>query len=200
MNEISSSSKFSLVPFVINGGNATVFAYGQTGSGKTYTMTAMEELLSESLFACLRERNEDSLSVHVSFFEIYGGRCIDLLNSRKRLAVREDGRGQVQIAGLVRKEVRSETELREYIKRGNATRSTSKTEMNEASSRSHAICQLTIMDSAAKAVRGKYSLIDLAGSERASDMTACAEYATTSSSLEASNATSGWIVMRSMFV
>ena len=32
-------------------------------------------------------------TVYVSYFEIYGGRCQDLLNARQRLQVREDGSG-----------------------------------------------------------------------------------------------------------
>ena len=38
--------------------------------------------------------------VTVSFFEIYGGRCQDLLNNRNRLVVREDGQGDVCVADL----------------------------------------------------------------------------------------------------
>jgi hypothetical protein len=36
------------------------------------------------------------LQVLVSFFEIYGGRCQDLLNNRQRLNIREDGAGEVR--------------------------------------------------------------------------------------------------------
>jgi kinesin family member 2/24 len=40
------------------------------------------------------------MQVTVSFFEIYGGRCQDLLNNRNRLIVREDGQGDVCVADL----------------------------------------------------------------------------------------------------
>ena len=84
-----------LIPFVLDGGNATVFAYGQTGSGKTYTMTGMQEMTARDVFRTLEEEHpHEDLGVKVSFFEIYGGRCIDLLNKRSKLSIREDGRGK----------------------------------------------------------------------------------------------------------
>ncbi len=158
-----------LIPFVLAGGNATVFAYGQTGSGKTYTMTALQEMAAEDIFDSLeRKYAHENLTVTVSFFEIYGGRCIDLLNHRARLSIREDGRGNVVIGGLKEHVVGSSKSMLEVIHAGHAARATSKTEMNEASSRSHAICQVQIKERGGIA-RGKFSLIDLAGSERAAD-------------------------------
>lgn len=62
-------------------------AYGQTGSGKTYTMMGIQEMAVQDLFNDLEGSND--LDVTVSFFEIYGGRCQDLLNERHRLIVRE---------------------------------------------------------------------------------------------------------------
>ena len=55
--------------------------------------------MAQDLFAELDQRPEHGLLVFVSFFEIYGGRCQDLLNNRYRLEVREDGKGEVVIAG-----------------------------------------------------------------------------------------------------
>lgn len=88
----------TLVPFVLSGGRATVFAYGQTGSGKTFTMQGIQQFVADDLFALLEryeEQNQTNVQVQVSYFEIYGGRCQDLLNSRQRLNVREDGGGEV---------------------------------------------------------------------------------------------------------
>jgi kinesin family protein 2/24 len=64
-----------------------VFAYGQTGSGKTYTMMAIQDMAAQDIFKTIGGNTGEG--VKVSFFEIYGGRCIDLLNSRTRLSIRE---------------------------------------------------------------------------------------------------------------
>ena len=42
-----------------------------------------------------------SLRVYVSFFEIYGGRCYDLLNKRKKLKILEDGDNRVIFCGYL---------------------------------------------------------------------------------------------------
>lgn len=67
-----------LVSLVGGGGIVTCFAYGQTGSGKTFTMNGLQELVVNEMFQKLGK----SYQVTVSFFEIYGGRCLDLLNKK----------------------------------------------------------------------------------------------------------------------
>ncbi|CAM9960373.1 unnamed protein product [Ectocarpus fasciculatus] len=159
-----------LVPFVLSRGRATVFAYGQTGSGKTYTMVGIQKNATSDLFDQLGQMpGGGSLSVHVSFFEIYGGRCQDLLNHRHRCVVREDGKGEVVIAGLQEKEAMDAEGLEEFIADGNRNRTTHATESNDQSSRSHAICQICVRDVSNGRLYGKLSLIDLAGSERGAD-------------------------------
>ncbi|KAG5175498.1 P-loop containing nucleoside triphosphate hydrolase protein [Tribonema minus] len=172
-----------LVPFVLDGGRATVFAYGQTGSGKTYTMVGIQRQCAEDLFRALTAAPPTrrgsaggaaaaaaTLEVYVSFFEIYGGRCQDLLNRRHRLDVREDGQGDVHIAGLEEFQAASAEELEQLIDRGNRNRTTHATESNDTSSRSHAICQIALKEAGGGGrLHGKLSLIDLAGSERGAD-------------------------------
>eukprot|EP00968_Pinguiococcus_pyrenoidosus_P008402 scaffold602_cov298-Pinguiococcus_pyrenoidosus.AAC.6 len=114
-------------------------------------------------------RASNAYSVGVSFFEIYGARVQDLLNRRHRLAVREDGKGEVCIAGLEEVECNNCEELHDLIEAGNANRTTHATESNDTSSRSHAICQIHVRRRSSGKVHGKLSLIDLAGSERAAD-------------------------------
>jgi len=109
------------------------------------------------------------LSVFVSYFEIYGGRCQDLLNERHRLSVREDGKGDVVIGELCEKEAGTEGELWGYIEEGNRNRTTHATEVNDVSSRSHAVCQIVLRGGKTGATWGKLSLVDLAGSERGGD-------------------------------
>ncbi|EQC32622.1 kinesin family member 2/24 [Saprolegnia diclina VS20] len=161
-----------LIQFVFNeGGRATVFAYGQTGSGKTYTMEGIQSQAATDLFAQLdkwRDTTGQTLELWMSFFEIYGGQCQDLLR-QKRLTIREDGNGEVQIVDLDEVRIHSEAELLQTMQRGNALRTTHATEMNDQSSRSHSICQLHIREAGSMKLHGKLSLIDLAGSERGAD-------------------------------
>ena len=64
----------------------TCFAYGQTGSGKTYTVSATTKLAISDMF----KQGRGGTRFFMSFFEIYGGKCMDLLNGKKKLAILED--------------------------------------------------------------------------------------------------------------
>ncbi|XP_040819763.1 kinesin-like protein KIF24 [Ochotona curzoniae] len=164
-----------LIQHIFNGGNATCFAYGQTGAGKTYTMIGTHEnpglyaLAAKDIFRQLEvSQPRRHLFVWISFYEIYCGQLYDLLNKRKRLFAREDSKHTVQIVGLRELQVESVGLLLEVILKGSKERSTGATGVNADSSRSHAIIQIQIKDSA-KRTFGRISFIDLAGSERAAD-------------------------------
>ncbi|KAM5568960.1 kinesin-like protein KIN-13A [Rosa sericea] len=179
-----------IIPLIFERTKATCFAYGQTGSGKTFTMQPLPIRAAEDLVRLLHQpvyRNQ-RFKLWLSYFEIYGGKLYDLLSERKKLCMREDGRQQVCIVGLQEFEVSDVQIVKEYIERGNATRSTGSTGANEESSRSHAILQLVVKkhtevkDSRGRInidvneprsgkVVGKISFIDLAGSERGADTT-----------------------------
>ncbi|XP_062064035.1 kinesin-like protein KIF24 [Lepus europaeus] len=164
-----------LIQHIFNGGNATCFAYGQTGAGKTYTMIGTHQnpglyaLAAKDIFRQLEvSQPRRHLFVWISFYEIYCGQLYDLLNRRKRLFAREDSKHVVQIVGLRELQVDSVELLLEAILKGSKERSTGATGVNADSSRSHAIIQIQIKDSA-KRTFGRISFIDLAGSERAAD-------------------------------
>jgi kinesin family member 2/24 len=91
----------------------------------------------------------------------------DLLNHRHRLEIREDGSGEVQIAGLEELIATTADAMLGIIEMGNKNRTTHATESNDVSSRSHAICQIMVRNNGR--LVGKLSLIDLAGSERGAD-------------------------------
>jgi kinesin family protein 2/24 len=157
-----------LVDFVTSGGRATVFAYGQTGSGKTFTMQGVQKFVAEDLFALI-DAMDSPIQVYVSYFEIYGGRCQDLLNNRNRLNVREDGSGEVVVSDMLEVVADSAATLQSIIDTGNRNRTTHATESNDESSRSHAICQIALKHGSTDQLLGRFSLIDLAGSERGAD-------------------------------
>jgi kinesin family member 2/24 len=150
-----------LCPFIANGGTVTCFAYGQTGSGKTFTMKGLQSMVAQDLFL------SSSFTFYVSFFEIYGGRCFDLLNERCKLSILEDGNGNIQVQGLMERSATNKDELLNIIDYGNSIRTTRSTTSNEDSSRSHAVCQISLKQN--NKTIGKLRLVDLAGSERAQD-------------------------------
>ena len=158
------------------GANATVFAYGQTGSGKTHTMTSCYEEVARDVCLGARQRN---LRVEVSFYEVYAGKCFDLLAERKRVRALEDARGRVRVVGLTERVVSEPHEVLALAEEGAACRKTSRTDANASSSRSHSVFQIALKGDAAsekKSLAGddeslgaRLSLVDLAGSERGAD-------------------------------
>jgi kinesin family protein 2/24 len=160
-----------LVDHVFNGGRATCFAYGQTGSGKTFTMMGKQGNKGLYLLAAIDifERLDANQTISLSFYEIYNGKLYDLLNNRNKLFAREDSKSNVNIVGLSEMEVNDVNSLMQVIDYGNSIRATGSTGANADSSRSHAILQISIKLKGSNKVFGKFSFIDLAGSERGAD-------------------------------
>ncbi|KAH6556064.1 hypothetical protein KP509_1Z207300 [Ceratopteris richardii] len=178
-DEVYSLTIKPIIPTIFQHTKATCFAYGQTGSGKTYTMQPLPLRACQDIFNTMYHPSykNQGLQLWLSFFEIYGGKLYDLLNDRRKLFMREDGRQQVCIVGLKEFSVSDVDEVKDYIERGSASRSTGSTGANEESSRSHAILQLVVKKHSQKKdermgkLVGKFSFIDLAGSERGADTT-----------------------------
>ncbi|XP_037538193.1 kinesin-like protein KIF2C [Nematolebias whitei] len=180
--------KFSAQPLVksiFEGGMATCFAYGQTGSGKTHTMgggftgrhqnsaTGIYAFAAQDVFTYLTHRKYAhlDLSVYVSFFEIYNGKVYDLLNKKAKLRVLEDDRQQVQVVGLEEVCVSTAEDVIKMLQIGSACRTSGQTSANANSSRSHAVLQIGLRrNDRAATLYGKFSLVDLAGNERGTDV------------------------------
>jgi kinesin family protein 2/24 len=168
--EIYKSLLCPMLDKLFNDGIVTIFAYGQTGSGKTFTMIALQNLAIGDIFRLAENDYADqNPQISLSFYEIYSGRILDLLNNKKRLQVLEDHNNKVQVKGLQEIGVETEEELKEAIEYGNSVRTTKATQANDTSSRSHAICSINVRDGNGS-VLGKFLLVDLAGSERAQDI------------------------------
>lgn len=167
----------------MQGYNASVFAYGSTGAGKTYTMLGTEDqpgIMMQSideLFNCIdKYENERDYKLKISYVEVYNENIKDLLTDREEsLDLREDTVKGVCVAGVTEIMTTNVDEIMTYIRQGNRQRTKERTDANEASSRSHAVLQFTVehKDKAhginAEINIAKLSLIDLAGSERASN-------------------------------
>uniref|UniRef100_A0A671WCH4 plus-end-directed kinesin ATPase n=1 Tax=Sparus aurata TaxID=8175 RepID=A0A671WCH4_SPAAU len=169
------------------GYNVCIFAYGQTGAGKSYTMMGRQEkdqqgiipLLCEDLFTKINDSNNDnsmSYSVEVSYMEIYCERVRDLLNPKNKgnLRVREHPLMGPYVEDLSKLAVTSYNDIQDLMDSGNKARTVAATNMNETSSRSHAVFNIIFtqkkhdMDSENTSEKvSKISLVDLAGSERA---------------------------------
>lgn len=117
------------------------------------------------------------MTVKVSYVQIYCERLVDLLSPdtpSTDLSIREDSKRGVYVEGAALTHVRSWQECLECLELGNTHRSTASTNMNAASSRSHAIFLLLLErreeSSSASSSRVHVSqlcMVDLAGSERA---------------------------------
>lgn len=173
-----------LLDSVLDGYNATVFAYGATGCGKTHTITGTAQqpgiifLTMQELFEKINERSEDKATeLSLSYLEIYNETIRDLLvpgGSKQGLMLREDTNQAVTVAGLTSHHPRNVQEVMDMIVHGNEYRTVSPTEANAVSSRSHAVLQINIAQRDRNAsvnephTMATLSIIDLAGSERAS--------------------------------
>lgn len=166
----------ALIDTVFEGGSATCFAYGQTGSGKTHTMLGSGDepglyaLAAKEMF----DRLDTSVSLTVSFYEIYSGKLYDLLNGRRLLRCLEDERHNVNIRGLTEHVSANVCDVMQIIERGSRNRSSGCTGANDTSSRSHAILEIRLRRNGEEKSGGKFTFIDLAGSERGADTLDCA--------------------------
>ncbi|XP_062559915.1 kinesin-like protein unc-104 isoform X2 [Armigeres subalbatus] len=169
-----------------DGYNVCIFAYGQTGAGKSYTMMGKQEenqegvipMICKDLFRRIQETESVDLkySVEVSYMEIYCERVRDLLNPKNKgnLKVREHPLLGPYVEDLSKLAVTSYQDIHDLIDEGNKARTVAATNMNETSSRSHAVFTIFFtqrrvdkMTSLETEKVSKISLVDLAGSERA---------------------------------
>ncbi|XP_044206823.1 kinesin-like protein KIF1B isoform X2 [Thunnus albacares] len=175
-----------MLQHAFEGYNVCIFAYGQTGAGKSYTMMGKQEegqegiipMLCEDLFEKINDNKEEDLSysVEVAYMEIYCERVRDLLNPKNKgnLRVREHPLLGPYVEDLSKLAVTSYTDIADLMDAGNKARTVAATNMNETSSRSHAVFTIVFTqrrhdsetDLSTEKV-SKISLVDLAGSERA---------------------------------
>ena len=172
-----------LVDSVLDGFNGTIFAYGQTGTGKTYTMEGVKNDAEnrgvipnsfEHIFSHIAKSENQLYLVKASYLEIYMEDVRDLLakDQTKNLELKERPDTGVYVKDLSTFVCKSISEIEHVMNVGNQNRSVGRTNMNEHSSRSHAIFIITVecseQDTSGEShIRvGKLNLVDLAGSER----------------------------------
>jgi len=179
-----------IIHSVINGVNGAIIAYGQTGSGKTHTMMGPRgaQALIDGDFddselglvprALLElqahaRQSEGAVQLRVSYVEVYQERIIDLLSvvkpsSQRGRQIQKHKETGLWVSEVVETPVESAREALEIMRTGNKRRTKASTEMNQDSSRSHAIFIVTVTN-ATDATSQRFAqlyLADLAGSER----------------------------------
>ena len=183
-NEVKNTI-FSEKGGLLDGFNCTVFAYGATGSGKTFSMAGTPEnpgLMSRAvqyIYSAL-DRMGRKAKLRLSYLEIYNEKIRDLLkpdDNLKELKIVEDNEKGIIVTGLSHSYPTNTDEVLQLIQLGNNRRTQAQTDSNPVSSRSHAVCQIEVEncedmpDIQSSHPIGKLSLIDLAGSERATTNT-----------------------------
>ena len=173
------------VESLVDGYNSTIFAYGQTGTGKTYTMEGfIYDYLSpkkglipraiEDIFKYIENNSNSDTTfiIRVTYLQIYNESIDDLLKpEKKHLSIRESQKKGLYVEGLSEWAVRSPNDIYALLERGAQCRTKASTNMNDVSSRSHAVFtiileQMKICNGKKRFKSGKLNMVDLAGSER----------------------------------
>jgi kinesin family protein 2/24 len=181
-DDVYASAAHPLVREAVRGGFATACVYGQTGSGKSFTMTSFYEKAAFDIFKELDEhygRFDKAPRVSISFFELQGDTCLDLLNCFQSTQLLTATDGGVHAIPCVEPTVHDADEMVELIRHALSIRTTAATGVHDSSSRSHAILRIFIEQPAAAAgpsaagtfgnEEGVLTLVDLAGSEQSID-------------------------------
>ncbi|KAH8306758.1 hypothetical protein KR044_012579 [Drosophila immigrans] len=167
-----------IVEACVKGFNGTIFAYGQTSSGKTYTMMGDQQnpgvmvLAAKEIFNQIASHSDRDFLLRVGYIEIYNEKIYDLLNKKNQDLKIYESNGMVNV-NCEECIITSEDDLLQFLCLGNKERTVGETNMNERSSRSHAIFRIIIESRKADrsdddaVIQSILNLVDLAGSERA---------------------------------
>ena len=187
----------SVVHNAFEGYNCCILAYGQTGSGKTHTMLGYDSKVNDccadndggegmipriarallAMAAQKKKADDDAWDYHfeISYMEIYAEKAYDLMVSqREPLRIRHHEKRGTYVENLKKLAVTGYDDMKRFMDKGNNHRTTASTELNDHSSRSHAIFCITFkqyfyVGGERKKTKEKTStiyLVDLAGSER----------------------------------
>ena len=157
---------YQAVQYLVNtataGGKSTLFMYGMTGSGKTYSMAGIHERSPADLFQGIATGQ----SLQLQAFELVGKKCFDLLSptgeqssDKEEVFLRVGEDGNTHVCGTTVCDISTPDELHQAFVQAAGQRETAATGMNETSSRSHAVYNVTLPEG------GSFMMIDLAGNE-----------------------------------
>lgn len=156
-----------LIRNTLEGLTSTLLCYGQTGTGKTYTLTGALD------YAAARFAGHD---IDIIFYEVHSNKCYDLLNNRTQIHLRSDAQDVVQVRGANKVQLSAArySDIKAVFDTGMALRASEETERNPISSRSHAVCVISVasisplelLGEGQSIGTGSITFVDLAGSER----------------------------------
>ena len=200
---------YPLIVSVLDGYNVLLMAYGQTASGKTHTMSGspqmpgIQVLALDALFSLIEKgRREYVTEVSVAMIEIYNEMIVDLLVDKKagndgKVKVKRDASGNTVVDGLQRVTVTSGEEAMRHFEEGLQRRQIASTLMNTASSRSHAIFEIYVVNTnrlTGVRTNAKLVFVDLAGSERVSRTGASGSRLVEAAAINRSLSTLGFVI------
>ncbi|EEQ32243.1 kinesin family protein [Microsporum canis CBS 113480] len=180
---------------------------------RSYTMMGTPEQpgliprTCEDLFQRIEnsESPDITYNVRVSYFEVYNEHVRDLLVPRTDppyyLKIRESPTDGPYVKDLTEAPVRNIAEIMRYMRKGDASRTTASTKMNDTSSRSHAVFTIMLKqihhdlssDETTERV-ARIRLVDLAGSERAKSTEATGKRLREGSNINKSLTTLGRVI------
>ncbi|KAJ3390094.1 hypothetical protein HDU80_011356, partial [Chytriomyces hyalinus] len=139
------------------------------GTGLEASSTVMNDSVGivpraiSDMFSLLAEKENTRFSLFVSFLELYNEDIVDLLNPstvvnarrpssaassassiNASISIREDARGNIVFGGVREEPVSSPADMLSLLQKGSLCRATGSTDMNAASSRSHAIFSIIL--------------------------------------------------------
>lgn len=140
-----------IIEACMKGFNGTIFAYGQTSSGKTYTMMGDDQnpgvmvLAAKEIFKQIARHSDRDFLLRVGYIEIYNEKIYDLLNKKNQDLKIHESNGMVHV-NCEECIITSEEDLLQFLCMGNKERTVGETNMNERSSRSHAIFRIVSLN------------------------------------------------------
>ena len=166
-----------LVESAIKGYNGTLLAYGQTGSGKTFTIGEVGRIgtphegvahrMVRSLFDHIATDATNTYEVKLQFVQIHVERIYDLFGDDNRasnqrgaatsLRLREDASSGVYVQGAVSEEANTAEQALGLLQAASTRLAFASTNMNLHSSRSHAVCQLSVVKTPVRSPRATRS-------------------------------------------
>ncbi|EKX53615.1 hypothetical protein GUITHDRAFT_58112, partial [Guillardia theta CCMP2712] len=168
----------NFVQSALDGYNVSLLAYGQTGAGKTHTMIGgggdHQGIIPRSIEQVEKRRTRRwEYTLHASCLEIYNESIRDLLCDPKDLegksyTIRQGENGLMSVTDLMSVLVCTREDIHKLMTTSEKHRTVKGTDMNERSSRSHTVFQVSIPSHIpfSRVLHGSLNLVDLAGSER----------------------------------
>jgi kinesin family protein 3/17 len=149
------------------------FTFNQNDPNRGIIQRTIEDIFN---YIMTTSSENTKFIIRASYLQIYNEFISDLLKpEKKNLQIREDKKKGIYVDLLSEWAVRNPVDLYALLKRGTSYRTTSATNMNDVSSRSHAVFVITVEQMTTETINGqthtqikvgKLNLVDLAGSER----------------------------------